>query len=645
MPAASAFLSDGVLPTLLVVVSWLALASMIAGCGYVARRSLLRLLSGESPRTLHRADLWIGVAALLGFLQIWSVFGAISWEAWLPPTIVGFAGFMAGLAAWRATGLRRCLTVRTAGVIASTVVGILWLANRALGAPTNYDLGLYHLGIVEYASRWGTIEGLGNLDERLAAGDAHLLLTALLGAGPWSTSGLHLANGLLVAMLFVDIGSRCVAPPAFRPESFTRRTALLLVPATLVAVGLNTGFRLSSPDIDVAAFVLVAVGAMYLTECANRPVEALPVLASTASLAAAASTRPLYWLTTMIAVALVVGTRPSSATDRRQIWRLAGVAAIFPLVLSLGWMIRQALLSGYPLFPLTIGGLPVDWRMPVAEVHEMSRAVESWARRPARPPEEVLASWAWVGHWFRARLTDIDIVAPLVLLATVPTALACRSTADRHGRRTRRAPLFAVLAITIPTLAVWFAVAPDPRFAQAPLWLVPIALVAWAHPDRAGRVRLRERARGIGWSTVVCLTVVLAVALSLATRPILAPLVVIAVAVVAWLPERAGSEARRFLPRDLLAQGVVVACGVAFVGALYHWGSFLPVRAEGAGPLGTPELPTPAVEPFATTSRLRLVRPTIGDRCFRVLLCTPEPDINLRRRGSDTADGFVADPP
>ena len=35
-----------------------------------------------------------------------------------------------------------------------------------------------------------------------------------------------------------------------------------------------------------------------------------------------------------------------------------------------GWLARQAILSGYPFFPATVGGLPVDWRVPASVVRE-----------------------------------------------------------------------------------------------------------------------------------------------------------------------------------------------------------------------------------------------------------------------------------
>ena len=70
-------------------------------------------------------------------------------------------------------------------------------------------------------------------------------------------------------------------------------------------------------------------------------------------------------------------------------------------------------------------------------------------------------------------------------------ALVYRSPLDVARRRERRGPMLAVLALAAPTLVAWFLLAPDPRFALAPL-------LSWC-PDRTGRVgapRCRRRRRG-----------------------------------------------------------------------------------------------------------------------------------------------------
>lgn len=629
-----------VVPTLAVAVTWVALGALVAGCGYAARRSVSSLVAGHPPVTLGRADLWIGFAVVLVFLQAWSLLGGISWAASIPPLAVGLVGL-----AWNGRPQRiPTLPRRSLWIGSATAIAVLWLANKALGKPSDYDFGLYHLSVVNYASAYAAIPGLGNLHERLGAGDAHFLFVALLGRGPWSTAGFQLANGLLVSMLAVDIASRFVTAANPRtPASFTHRMALLLVPATILTVGIGTSYRLSSPNIDLATFVLVAAGGLYLAECVERGFDATPVLAATGALAAAAATRPLYWIPTATAV-VVIAVVGRAGPSRSWPIRAAALAGALPAALAVGWMARQAVLTGYPLFPVTIGGLPVDWRMPSNAVHELNRTVGAWARWPGRPPDQVLASWHWLGFWLRKRVHDLDLAAALVLLTALVPALAAASPADVRQRGRRRSPMLAVLALAVPTLAAWFMLAPDPRFALAPLWLVPVALVAWAAPTLAGTgLGPPAPARTLIVPAAFCVALAVGIAVALATTSMLAPGLPLAVALAGWTATRIRRRASAGPPAgSLLAPLCLASIVLAFAVVVALEGGFEPVAADGGGPLGTPVAPTPAVEPFVTSSGLRLSRPANGeDRCFQVPLCTPEPDSRIRLLGASPGEGFT----
>jgi hypothetical protein len=607
---------DVVLPTLAVVLSWLCVGVVLAGCGFLARRVLLRLLPGSAAGGLATADLWIGLAALTAYLQVWSLFHGISRLAWIAPALAGLAG--------AATGARRLRWPRGARVsavaLALPVLGTLWLANRALAAAQDYDLGLYHLNAIEYALKYGAVPGLGNLHSRLGAGDAHLLFVAFLEHGPWAGAAPHLANGLLASLLLVEVASRYVLRrAALPPGSFTRRLALLLVPAAVAVVGVGSAYRLSSPNLDLAAFVLLAVGALYLAECFEYGFRPAAALTSTASFALVAVTRPLYWLATALAIgALAVAARR---------FRLVAVACALPCMLLLGWVARQAVLSGYPFFPTTVGGLPVDWRVPASVVHSQNRVTDAWARWPGKGPGQVFGSWHWLSVWWHRRVRDFDVVAPLTLLASlVPSLLATSRDRDR-----RTAPMLAVLVPALAVLLVWFFVVPDPRFALAPIWLVPVALVAWALPAAADR------------PPAAFLVAAALVAGGFVALGVLHLEWLILAAVDAWA--LAAVALRLFGSRrlqGLLAQTALVSLALVPIGIVADRGAFDVVVSDQGGPLGTPPEPMPSLVPFTTRSGLQLSQPAGGgDQCWGVILCAPHPNGDLRLRGRDVDQGFT----
>ncbi|MEP6893734.1 MAG: hypothetical protein ABI927_08150, partial [Gaiellaceae bacterium] len=467
----------------------------------------------------------------------------------------------------------------------------LWLANRSLAAALYYDLGLYHFGSIEYAAHYAVIPGLGNLHGRLGAGNAHLLLVSFFGHGPLTRIGYHITNGLFAALLLLDVACRFARRvPSPRLPSFTARIALLVLPATLVAIVGGKGSRLNNPDLDFAVFVLVIIGALYLVECLEFGFRPTPALVSASSLSLAATTRPFYWPLAVLGVALlaIAGARQIGRTPG--FGRIVAPIIVLPIILGAGWMGRQAVLSGYPFFPLTTGGLPVDWRMPAAVVDDLNRFVTSWARSPGDDPSVVLATSNWLHPWLRSHVGDLDLVAPILLLVCVIPALASRTPSDIRRRGTWRKPMLALALPALPMLVIWFVNAPDPRFALAPLWLLPIGLVAWALPERGER----------RWQSTT----------------------------------KTGALAYFGLACALLVS-------VALVG---HKGVYRPIVSNGTGALGTEPVPGAAVVPFITRSGLEISQPASGELCWRVFLCTPHPNPDLRLRGVGIRDGFSVEP-
>jgi len=622
---------DVVLPTLAVVVIWLGLAVVLAGCGFLLRRALL---GAGRPAVV---DLWIGLAALLAYLELWSLVTGVGALAWVGPAAAAAAGAALVPRArprsqrhlrdkpalsrrFALRGVRGRLRVgsETVTSVSAGVVGVLWLANRALGPAQDYDLGLYHASAVRYAVDYGTVTGLANLQSRLGGGDAHLLLVAFLEHGPWAGAASHLVGGLLVSLLALEIATRAVSG---RRGSFARRLALLLAPAAITVVGVGPAYRLASPNLDLAAFVLVAVGAVYLAECAEDGVRPTPALASLSAFTAAAVTRPQYFLPALVTAAVVVVAlrRP------RVVIAVCGV----PAVLAGAWLVRQTLLSGYPFFPATFVRLPVGWRVPLANVQAQNRWTDAWARWPGQTPDVVNASWHWLSVWAHRRVRDFDVMAPAALLAALPPALLVRGGA----RASRAKPLLAAAAPSLALLVGWFAVAPDPRFALAPLWLVPAALAAWALPATGDRSPPAVVA--VGALTAAGFA---AVAVTHLTWLFLVALDALALAAVAL---RLAAAERL---QTLFARASLVAVALVPVGFVADRGGFDVLSATGGATLGTQPTPVPSVVAYTTRFGLRLTRPAGGaDQCWGVLLCVPQPSPDVRMRGRSIGDGFATE--
>jgi hypothetical protein len=618
--------------TLAVVVTWLCVWAMLAGCGHLTRRCLLAMLSQGGPRTLSRADLWIGLAALVGYLQLWTLAFRIDAWTWVAPALAGLAGLVIGGRRPRV----RLPTPRALGAVCTAAVGILWLANESFGVPGLYDFALYHLNVIEYAERFPAIPGIASLQIRLGASDPHLLIAAMLDQGPWAGAGFQLVTGLLEGMLFIDIACRLGSSP--QPTTFTNRMAVLVGAGTALTIGISTQHWLAAPNLDTGALIVVSAGLLYLAETVERGSAFEPALAATGALAVASATRPLYWPTAFFASALVgvLAHRRSSLG----VVRSAVLGCALPAVIAAGWMARQAVLSGYPFFPLPIAGLSVDWRTSLSIVEAQNHADLRFARSPeGAAPGSLLGSWHWLASsWLPRRRNDLLVILPLTLFACALPFLI-RSGPDT-GRPQRLRPMLAVLVPAVGTLLVWFLLLPDPRFALAPIWLVPIALVAWALPSPGpGRGFLRA----LGILELVLVGAAVGVVLAWVWKE--QRIWVVPTALGAWAVILAATRVAR-------ARGVARHLGYAAVTSALVAGLWIVASlqafetwpASGPGPFGSPGEPTPAVTSVVTRSGLRLVEPVGSDQCWGTILCAPSPDPRLRLRGKGIADGFTLGP-
>jgi hypothetical protein len=141
------------------------------------------------------------------------------------------------------------------------------------------------------------------------------------------------------------------------------------------------------------------------------------------------------------------------------------------------WLVRGALLSGWPLYPSTALHVPVDFALDRREVISQMTWIRSWARRPMATPDEVLGNWDWLGDWWDWLVVEhaFQIIYPLcVCIAACLILLALRIL--RGSWRSLGPRLILAALPLVFGLLFWFWSAPDVRFANALFWLLPVAL-------------------------------------------------------------------------------------------------------------------------------------------------------------------------
>jgi hypothetical protein len=309
---------------------------------------------------------------------------------------------------------------------------------------------LYHANTVRWLNEYGTPPGLASLHGRLGMNSIWLVLSALFDNAYWDNRVAWIMGGLLF--------SCTVAYLLYNTLFITRRAIRLFCGAMLFFVFIH-GARNPNLYYDLPA---LWINMMVFTEClvcAENGWRMTPGQASISiSLAALAFTiKPMTGITLLfVTVAALYGLRKNHCLAIGHTCRAFAPAMAACIV----WMARNTLLSGYPLFPLSLFPLPMDWTLPkelvVTTVYEI---IIASARKCS---VEFLHTWDWVVPWLERHLKWwwFWCFAGLPLLMAVPL------WGKTLCRRKNMTPVF-FLAWSASSLFYWFFTAPDLRFGAA----------------------------------------------------------------------------------------------------------------------------------------------------------------------------------
>ncbi len=478
---------------------WLVLVCLFVGVGALVLGERAQLEDGWPAA---HAAFWIGLGTVTCALLAWHLVLPVDGWSFGLFVVVGLTGLLV-----RRRQLASCLRAPRPWLAALAVaVAAIWVANHALDVPAIDDY-LYEFQAIRWNHDYPIVPGLANLHGRLGFNQSHHLLGAMLSVGPLAGRVNHVINGLFVVVTIAYLGgglARLLRRGATGPGSCLLR-ALLLGPAIGLALFSVIGSTISTLKADVIVTSTTIVIVCLLAELAETT-QGTGRFVRTATALLVTCAFLLSVKLSALVFGAVVGLSVCARLwqDARRLGRRvpapirAGllVAALTAALVPL----RGVVLSGYPAYPLTVLGVPVDWRVSPAQADAERAIITSWARvRPTYDPAEV-AGWAWVPNWAR----DVVLGSQFALVLPLTLTLMCWAASLTNRRRHRgppaadltesRLPVWAygtVLTACGSAIAVWWLEAPSSRFSVGLFWgLAAVSLVrsverqAWS--DRAG---------------------------------------------------------------------------------------------------------------------------------------------------------------
>ena len=351
-------------------------------------------------------------------------------------------------------------------------LSVAYMAVAALGPVTNYDTGLYHLGAVKYSGDFATIPGIANLMNPIGYNNSIFPLAAVLGNGPWDGVGYRLINGLLMAMMGIDLALRLL----HHRKSVGTYILLVSVVASWIPLIALSDYWVISPTSDSAVMILTLVAVAYLADAIQRRdgghrdgLVAIIVAVLVVSM------RPtmVFFLVSVVVVVIVRAIR--ARTHGHGIPRLGWVLGVLlSIALVAVQVVRDYRLSGWFEYPLSLFHFDVPW-LAADPVYLRTATLGA-----ARDPQNLWAAatgWTWVPTWFAHVLTQWETYFFAIVFVT---AVALCFVASRRSKPSPRRLLVALAPSAISVAAWWCLSPPSYRFIWGPLFSIALVPLGWA---------------------------------------------------------------------------------------------------------------------------------------------------------------------
>lgn len=347
--------------------------------------------------------------------------------------------------------------VTKAGFICTWVLLLLLNAGPTLMDDTES----YHIQAVKWIQEYGTVPGIANLHERYGFNSSWFSAVALFSL-PVQHNYYTVLNGVVSAWLGLYMWMQ--ADQIFKSENMAsgKRAALLSALVLCVLLLLWPLLRGNASTVNYD-FITTALILILFIETFSKPHDALECLRVEYFL------WPVFMFTVriinfpLLALSLFIFLALIKQKQHKTTLVYSGLA----ILLIVPFLARSVYLSGYPFFPSpAFAFFAADWKVDSKVVDNLLYFIKFFNRvNTMNQPLEQTAALPfpqWIKPWYHF-LFSYD--KPLVVagMAGFASLVVVWKTRLRHAI----AQVFA--GALLMQIAVWFFIAPDPRFIYGPL--------------------------------------------------------------------------------------------------------------------------------------------------------------------------------
>lgn len=415
---------------LFLITAWIFLYVIIQGYGFVAKK----LLSPKENITFIE-QFWLGFALFLCILQLISLIFPLGSHVFFILSLVGLLFFIKGQFSIK--------PVFSVGFIFFLLLSIL-VAYYCLQDVTWYDTYLYHFNLVRWIHDYPAVAGLANLHSRLGFNSILFLFGAFVDNFFMSGNSVRISLSFLCVAVLATIMNILFTNKSTIQQKIFSVTSILYIVAILLRGLVN------SYSSDIGSLLFVILFALYFLSDKQNFKLLIPFVV-------------LSVMFKLSAIPILVFLPYLLFKSKNIIDNL-----LIPSILGLGYIMRNIIQTGWPLYPLPIFKFPFDWSLSADTVRFATDGIKAYTRMPGENYLESLKMpfSGWFPIWFEAFSQTIEF--KLLILAIILYIISFSADIPKKYKNFK---LMSLILYSLLGLTYIFVTAPSVRFASIYIYL------------------------------------------------------------------------------------------------------------------------------------------------------------------------------
>jgi hypothetical protein len=452
---------------IVILIWWIQFFIITCALGFLTIKILSIYLPGVEHRSNFFRAFWLGFVVLITFLQFVSLFLPINyftllvlWLISILTILIFHKELLITLIGFKKEDTSLYLRALFVLAIAVTMLFVLFSATQDVYQADAY---IYHFNAVHWISEFPAVPGLIHIHERLAFNSSFFLFAALNNIWFLHDAYYHTALSFLVVITAIQwIAVLFSKNYTWKQKLFVVSTA----PFVLVAIVLSK--RVSSVSTDLSTFLISLVFALELLSQDRFRYIFL------AGLSACVFSFKLIGMTAIFAFMILIVFKSykmvfkNHSVESSNIRILLASAVIFSISIT-GFLLRNAILSGWLLYPIPFGilNLHLPWSIPLADVIKMNEITTHFARTMSPGATMGFFEWLipWLGKW-QSHFEILLLFVSLLLILVNFSIPGIRKIVSGFKEQYIMVTLYGALS-----LAIWFYGGPDIRLGQVYFWI------------------------------------------------------------------------------------------------------------------------------------------------------------------------------